>query len=296
MHKQANIRSLLHIHNSEAVTDGDGVRIQRNVAHRAPQTFDPFLLLDEIASDDAADYIGGFPEHPHRGFETVTYMLEGRMRHRDHLGNEGLLVSGGVQWMTAGRGVLHSEMPEQESGRLHGFQLWMNLPASEKMQAPNYQDFAPSELPILDLGDAGRVKIIAGSLTLNQQTATGPVTGVTTQPDFFDIQLKAGASLQLPVDSTKRVLLYVYSGHIQVIGPDDARDLHQHQLGMLGEGDGVEFKAVADSQLLFLAGVPIREPIAQWGPFVMNTHAEIEQAIDDYKHGRLVEAPQLNHS
>jgi len=281
-------RALVRVQPSEAVTDGDGVKIQRAVARGALQTFDPFLLLDEIASDEAADYIGGFPEHPHRGFETVTYMLEGTMMHRDHMGNEGLLVSGGVQWMTAGRGVLHSEMPQQEAGRLHGFQLWVNLPAAEKMSPPAYREYGPEQIPDIALAGQGSVKVIAGTVTLSGKTVTGPVEGVTTQPDYLDIALSAGQSLTLPINQDKRVLLYVYQGAIDVRDDQSGRPLRQQQLGMLGEGAELEINAEQDSRLLLLAGKPLNEPVANWGPFVMNSREEIEQAIADYKAGRLV--------
>jgi len=277
-------RQLIKVLDSEAVTDGDGVKIQRSVARGALQTFDPFLLLDEIVSDEAADYIGGFPEHPHRGFETVTYMLEGTMAHRDHLGNEGLLVSGGVQWMTAGRGVLHSEMPQQDEGRLHGFQLWVNLPAAEKMSEPAYREYGPEEIPALTIGNGSRIKVIAGSVEVDGKSVVGPVGDVTTKPDYFDVELAAGDSLELPTDPDKRVLLYVYRGTIEI----DGRPLKQQQLGMLSEGDQVRLNTSEDSAFLVLAGFPIGEPIANWGPFVMNTREEIEQAIEDYREGRLV--------
>lgn len=285
-------RELVRVQQSELVTDGDGVKIQRSVARGALHTFDPFLLLDEIVSDDAADYIGGFPEHPHRGFETVTYMLEGRMRHRDHMGNEGLLVSGGVQWMTAGRGVIHSEMPEQQHGLLHGFQLWVNLPAAEKMSEPAYREYGPEQIPTLELTEQGvvkgSVKALAGEVTLNGETITGPVTGVTTQPDYLDIMLSAGQSLTLPIEQNKRVLLYVYQGALLVEGDDSGRPLELRQLGMLGEGEKLEIHAEEESRLLLLAGKPLNEPVVNRGPFVMNTREEIEQAIADYQTGRLV--------
>ena len=269
-------------------TDGDGVRIQRSIANRALPGFDPFLLLDEIASDEAADYIGGFPQHPHRGFETVTYMLEGSMKHRDHLGNEGLLVSGSVQWMTAGRGVLHSEMPMQESGRLHGFQLWINLPSAEKLCEPNYQEYPPRAVPEIALGSNSSARVIAGTLVTPAKAVTGPVGGVSTRPDFFDLYITAGDSVCVPLEAAKRVLVYVYDGSVLIEDDQQKRPLDKQQLGILGEGDSVTISAARSSRLLLLAGHPLREPIANWGPFVMNTHEEIEQAIRDYQQGRLV--------
>lgn len=277
------VRELIRVQKSEAVTDGDGVKIQRVVARRALQTFDPLLLLDEIASDDAADYIGGFPQHPHRGFETVTYMLEGAMRHRDHLGNKGLLKSGGVQWMTAGRGVLHSEMPEQDEGRLHGFQLWINLPARDKMTKPSYREFPAAKIPLIKLPQ-GQIKLIAGQFRLGDETYRGPVSGVSVKPDFMDVRLNAGAKLSLPVPRQKRVLIYVYEGSLKIAG----RPLQRRQLGMLGSGDQLELQAGKAAAFLLLAAKPIKEPVVNWGPFVMNTRKEIEQAISDLKNNRLV--------
>lgn len=277
-------RTLIHIQNSEPVKDGDGVKINRNVARKALGTFDPFLLLDEIYSDDPADYIGGFPEHPHRGFETVTYMLEGSMKHKDHMGNEGILNPGSVQWMTAGRGVLHSEMPMQEEGRLHGFQLWVNLPAKEKMQDAAYNEFPKESVPVASFGNNSQAKIIAGAFNNNGDIVQGPVTGVTVKPDYFDIFLRKGDSIKIASDSNKCVLLYVYEGSILV----ENKSLNAQQLGMLSEGESVEITATKDSRLLYLAGLPIQEPIANWGPFVMNTQEQIEQAISDYNNGTLV--------
>ena len=277
-------RTLIHIQNSEPVKDGDGVKINRNVARKALGTFDPFLLLDEIYSDDPADYIGGFPEHPHRGFETVTYMLEGSMKHKDHMGNEGILNPGSVQWMTAGRGVLHSEMPMQEDGRLHGFQLWVNLPAKEKMQDAAYNEFPKESVPVTFFGNNSQAKIIAGAFNNNGDIVQGPVTGVTVKPDYFDIFLRKGDSIKIASDSNKRVLLYVYEGSILV----ENKSLNAQQLGMLSEGESVEITAAQDSRLLYLAGLPIQELIANWGPFVMNTQEQIEQAISDYNNGTLV--------
>jgi len=281
-------RTILRLQDSEPVTDGDGVKIQRSVARGAPLTFDPFLLLDEIASDEAADYIGGFPMHPHRGFATVTYMLAGSMRHRDHMGNEGVLVPGGVQWMTAGRGVLHSELPEQSEGRLHGFQLWVNLPAAEKMQPPAYREFAPDDIPEVRMSAGSSAWVIAGEFVHGETSTFGPVQGVSTHPDYFDVALSAGETLVLPVDPDKRVVLYAYAGTLGVRGEADTRRLAQQQFAVLGEGDTIEVVAEQDSRFLLLAGFPLREPVASWGPFVMNTPEEIEQAISDFRDGNLV--------
>lgn len=210
------LRNLQAVYASQGVTDGDGVKIQRSVVRGQLQRFDPFLLLDEFRSDDAADYIGGFPEHPHRGFETVTYMLEGRMRHRDHMGNEGVIGAGDVQWMSAGRGVLHSEMPEQEQGLLHGFQLWINLPADEKMSEAKYRGFKAEQIPTVTLGNGTTVKVIAGEFKNGAQLTQGAVVGVSTQPDYFDVYLPAQTSIDIEVDSNKTVLVYVYEGMLDI--------------------------------------------------------------------------------
>ncbi len=289
MQHTVEYRSLIRTQPAAPVTDGDGVKIKRTVARGNLGAFDPFLLLDEIRSDEAADYIGGFPEHPHRGFETVTYMLEGRMRHRDHMGNEGLLVSGGVQWMTAGRGVLHSEMPEQESGRLHGFQLWINLPAAQKMVDPRYQEFAPEQIPKIALSDNSWIKVIAGAYQAQDDTITGPIQAAATHAEYYDIQLVKGDALELPIDASKRVIVYPFKGSVVVDNGQQSSELQTQQLGELGNGNQIKLIASEDARLLVLAGKPLNEPIANWGPFVMNTREEIDQAIQDYHNGTLVD-------
>ncbi len=276
-----NSRSILRIIQSEPTSDGDGVKIRRVASFGNMGLLDPFLLLDEIASDDAADYIGGFPSHPHRGFETVTYMLEGLMRHKDHLGNEGLLKPGGVQWMTAGKGVIHSEMPEQQEGRLHGFQLWVNLPAKDKMQAARYQEFDPELITTLALDNGGSIKILAGEFNSTQ----GPVTGIATNPAYFDIYLPENGSITLPTQETHNVLVYSYLGDINI----EEKTVLQGQLAQLTKGEQVSITATRDAHLLFLSAKPINEPIANWGPFVMNTQEEIQQAISDYRAGTLTD-------
>lgn len=274
-----NNRQILRILPAMPTSDGDGVKIRRVAAHGNMALLDPFLLVDEIAADDAADYIGGFPPHPHRGFETITYMLEGQMRHTDHMGNEGLLKAGGVQWMTAGRGVIHAEMPEQNEGRLHGFQIWINLPARDKMQPARYQEFDPQQIPGISLPGGGQARVITGSL----QGTSGPVSGIATQPLYFDIRLPAGSRLDVPVPQGHTVLLYCYGGDIGIAG----KPLQQGQLAQLGDGDSVAISATSDARLLLLAGQPLNEPIANYGPFVMNSREEIEQAIADYRNGTL---------
>ena len=235
------------------------------------------------------DYIGGFPEHPHRGFETVTYMLNGRMRHRDHMGNEGVLNAGGVQWMSAGRGVLHSEMPEQEQGLLHGFQLWINLPASEKMSEPQYRDFPAEQIPTVTLANGATVKAIAGEFAHADQRIQGAVVGVSTKPDYFDIRLPEQTSIDIGVEENKTVVVYVYEGSVDVDSADGSnRSIHSQQLGQFTNGNQVRLRSDIGARFLYLAERPLNEPIANWGPFVMNTPEQIEQAVEDYRQGRLV--------
>lgn len=274
-------RALHEIINARATSDGDGVKISRIGGPDVIDKIDPFLLLDEIRSEDGVDYVGGFPAHPHRGFETVTYMLDGAMRHKDHLGNEGVIASGDVQWMTAGRGVIHSEMPEQTDGLLHGFQLWLNLPASEKMQPAAYQEYAAAQIPLVELEQGGSVKVIAGEINHRGTRVKGPVAETSTRPTYLDINLSAGESWELAVNSEQTVLLLVFSGA--------STELSAGQLGIYQQGDTLSLTATGEGvRALLLAGTPLREPISQHGPFVMNTPAEIEQAINDYNRGRLV--------
>ncbi|PKM11178.1 MAG: quercetin 2,3-dioxygenase [Gammaproteobacteria bacterium HGW-Gammaproteobacteria-3] len=280
------IRQLATVIVGQNTTDGVGVKLKRLVSPQQKNAFDPFILLDEFKSDEAADYIGGFPEHPHRGFETVTYMLAGAMLHRDHLGNEGHLRAGDVQWMTAAHGIIHSEMPEQENGLLHGFQLWLNLPAEEKMKAPHYRDFAAAQIPRAELPDGGYIKVIAGDYVGSTQTISGPVTGVTTRPLYFDVSLAPEQNLNIPVDEQQTVLVYVYRGEL-LIGASD-RFLKAGQLGQLTGGDDIQLATKAEpAQFLVLAALPLKQPVVQSGPFVMNSHEEIEQAYRDYRDGVL---------
>jgi redox-sensitive bicupin YhaK (pirin superfamily) len=261
-------------------SDGAGVKLTRVIGQRALPDLDPFLMLDEFGSEKGADYIGGFPDHPHRGFETVTYMLDGRMRHGDNKGHSGLLVSGSVQWMTAGRGLVHSEMPEQEDGLMRGFQLWINLPAKDKMCEPRYQEYAPERIPVAKPAAGVSVKVIAGEVA----GIKGPIGGVATDPTYLDIALQKGATFSHRLPNDYNAFAYVFEG-ASMIG---VKEVEKSPLAVLSQGDG--FTVTADDQparLILVAGKPLREPVAKYGPFVMNTPEEIHQAIADYQAGRL---------
>jgi redox-sensitive bicupin YhaK (pirin superfamily) len=262
-------------------SDGAGVKLTRIIGQPKLDSLDPFLLLDEFGSESASDYIAGFPDHPHRGFETVTYMLDGRMRHRDNHGNSGLLEPGSVQWMTAGRGIVHSEMPEQEHGRMRGFQLWVNLAAGDKMGAPRYQDIAAAQIPSVQPAPGAKVRVVAGELF----GVTGPVSGIAIAPVYLDVALAAGAALTVPVPEGHSAFVYVFEGDAVTIGDDVLR---LGELGSLSRGDHVELALAADARparVLLVAGRPLNEPLARYGPFVMNTRDEIVQAVHDYQAG-----------
>lgn len=262
-------------------SDGAGVRLTRIFTPR--QALDPFLLLDAFDSTEAADYIGGFPPHPHRGFETVTYMLEGALRHEDHMGNRGKLTSGSVQWMTAARGIIHSEMPQQVEGRLRGFQLWINLPAVEKMGPPSYRDIPPEAIPRVPLA-SGEVKVIAGRFIQAGRSVDGAVSGLSTDPLYLDVRLEQNARAEVPVTQGYTVLSYVYEGAAWIA----ERRVDKGQLAVLGNSATVAVTAGAQgAHLLLLAGKPLNEPVVHHGPFVMNTKEELEQAVRDYDEGRL---------
>lgn len=264
-------------------SDGDGVHLTRVIGGPELPELDPFLLLDEFGSDDPQAYIGGFPSHPHRGFETVTYMLAGRMRHGDNKGNVGLLGPGSVQWMTAGRGIVHSEMPEQEEGLMRGFQLWINLPARLKLSAPRYQDIAPDSIPVADAGDGVEVKVIAGEFN----GIKGPVEAEATEPVYLDISLPAHGTVAVDLPPEHTAFAYPYEGKVK-IGPADAgRTVPAHQLAVLDQGARVTISALEEpARVILVAGRPLGEPVARYGPFVMNSEAEIRQAIDDFRAGR----------
>jgi redox-sensitive bicupin YhaK (pirin superfamily) len=264
-------------------SDGAGVRLTRVIGTPQLPDLDPFLMLDEFGTDRAEDYIAGFPDHPHRGFETVTYMLDGRMRHRDNHGNEGLLVPGSVQWMTAGRGLVHSEMPEQQEGRMRGFQLWVNLPARDKMGAPRYQEFAPERIPTLGPHAGVEVKVIAGEV----DGTRGPIVQPATDPLYLDITLAPDAAWDYPLPAGHNAFAYVFEGAATVGAGDAARVLETHALGVLGGGGRFVVRAGgAGARLILVAGRPLGEPVARHGPFVMNTREELMQAFVDFQQGR----------
>jgi redox-sensitive bicupin YhaK (pirin superfamily) len=263
-------------------SDGAGVKLTRVIGQPKLDSLDPFLLLDEFGSEAATDYIAGFPDHPHRGFETVTYMLDGRMRHRDNHGNSGLLESGSVQWMTAGRGIVHSEMPEQEHGLMRGFQLWVNLAARDKMIEPRYQDIAPDRIPTVEPAPGVKLRVVAGDLF----GVTGPVSGIAIEPVYLDAGLQPGAKLSVPLPEGHSAFAYVFEGEAVQVGDDT---LGLRELGVLSSGDQVELSVAADApaaRVLLVAGRPLNEQVARYGPFVMNTPEQIVQAMQDYQAGR----------
>lgn len=262
-----------------AASDGAGVKLSRIIGQPALPDLDPFLMLDAFGSDDPTAYIAGFPSHPHRGFETVTYMLAGRMRHKDNKGHEGLLTPGAVQWMTAGRGIVHSEMPEQDHGLMKGFQLWVNLPARDKMAAPRYQDIPPAQIPVVGLAPGVTAKVIAGELL----GVRGPVDPPATEPVFLDLDLAGASEAELALPVAHNAFAYVYDGALR-IGPDR---LATGMIGVLSLGDHLHLSAEeTGAKLIVVAGKPLREPVAKYGPFVMNTEAELHQAVLDFRAGR----------
>jgi redox-sensitive bicupin YhaK (pirin superfamily) len=263
-------------------SDGAGVKLTRVLTQPLQRRLDPYLMLDAFVSDNPDDYIGGFPDHPHRGFETVTYMIAGRMRHRDSAGNEGLLQNGGVQWMTAGRGVIHSELPEQEAGVMEGFQLWLNLPASNKMTAPWYRDIASQEIHEFTTEAGATVRVIAGA----SHGVDGAMQRETTLPLYLDVHLRAGASFEQSLPAGHNAFIYVYRGHVQV-GASEVAAQRMAILANNPRADGVQLRAKEDTRLLLIAGKPLNEPIAQYGPFVMNTNEQIFQAVEDFRAGKL---------
>ncbi|MEE4246854.1 MAG: pirin family protein [Kangiellaceae bacterium] len=278
-------RTIMQLIPAQAASDGAGVKLKRLIGNGGLQGFDPFLMLDEFNSDNPDDYIAGFPSHPHRGFETVTYMLEGNMLHEDHMGNQGLLQSGDVQWMTAARGIIHSEIPQQVDGLMRGFQLWINLPAAEKMKDPSYKDIKSADIPVVEKDNVW-IKVVAGELNLYGEVTKGAVHGISTAPLYLDVVLKADADLTLPVPDDHKVMVYVYEGELSI---GDRTVKSQHMV-ITSKGDLLKLQAGSNGvKALVLGGKPLNEPIANWGPFVMNTREEIEQAMTDYRNGTLTQ-------
>ena len=265
-------------------SDGDGVRMTRVIASHELRMIDPFLLLDEFRSDHPDDYIGGFPDHPHRGFDTVTYMLAGQMRHKDNHGHEGVISPGGIQWMRAGSGIIHSEMPEQEDGLMWGFQLWINLPKSLKLSEPGYQEFDRDGIPVENSDEGVVIHVIAGSTAAG---ITGPVKNIPTDPLYLDIELEQDAEIHQPIAEHANAFVYVYAGAAEILTPEITSSfLQKGMLGLLSSGDSVHIKAKQpETRLLLLAAQPINEPVAWGGPFVMNTREEVQQAFIDFNSG-----------
>ena len=278
-----SVRPLTRIIDAQRTSDGAGVSLYRSLGQGPFARLDPFLMLDEFGSDRPNEYIAGFPAHPHRGFQTVTYMLDGHMLHEDHLGNRGHLRSGGVQWMNAGRGIIHSEMPQQDNGLMRGFQLWINLPAAEKMSPANYRDLDAAQIPAYEETGGLRVKVIAGEFARGAESVRGPIQGLSTAPEFWDVTLPAGMIFEQSLPAGHNVYVYVFEGALD--------GLRARQGGVFGAGDRLRLVALGGvARFLVLAGKPIGEPVVQYGPFVMNTREEIEQAVRDYQSGRLVSA------
>ena len=286
----AHPRELERLVTGQATSDGAGVKLTRVLTQPLQRRLDPFLMLDAFGTDDADDYIGGFPDHPHRGFETITYMIAGRMRHRDSAGHEGLLSSGGVQWMTAGSGIVHSELPEQQEGRMEGFQLWLNLPARDKMTAPWYRDIQADEIPSFTTADGASVRVIAGE----SHGVAGAVQREGTQPLYLDVHLAPGARFEQPLAATRNAFVYVYRGELGVGEGRGGARVGAQRMAILKNGagsDGIVLQAGdGPARALLVAGEPLNEPIAQYGPFVMNTHEQIFQAVEDFRAGRFTPA------
>ncbi len=276
-------RTVVKSHAAIDTQDGAGVKLRRALGQHPGARLDPLLMLDFFSSDNPDDYIEGFPAHPHRGFETITYIVDGHMLHADHLGNKGDLIAGGVQWMTAGRGIIHSEMPKQTAGLLRGFQLWVNLPAAEKMKPAGYRDIPAAEIPVIALAGA-RIKLIAGRLDLEGVSTIGPIAGLSTQLLYADVTLTPGATVELPIASDLNAMLYTFEGTLEAGGTK----VPSNYAATLSSGAHLRLTAGSEGgRALLVAGRPIGEPVAQYGPFVMNTEAELEQAVNDYRSGRL---------
>jgi len=280
---KSNARAISKIVIGSETSDGAGVRLHRYIASPELDMLDPFLLMDVFRSDNAEDYIAGFPAHPHRGFETVTYLLHGNMRHKDSAGHEGVIKAGGVQWMTAGRGIEHSEMPEQDKGLLYGFQLWVNLPATDKMIPPRYQEFAAGDIPVEQREQGVKVRVISGTTVTGTH---GAVKDIAASPLYLDVTLAAGKYYIEQVAPDFQAFIYVIEGAIDILSEKGTDSLQAETLGVFAEGDMIELSSKTGGRFLLVAGRPFNEPVARYGPFVMNTQAQITQAIDDYRSGQ----------
>ena len=277
------LREIKQIIKGMRASDGDGVQLTRIIGTPYLEMLDPFLLLDAFGSDKPQDYIGGFPSHPHRGFETVTYMLAGKMRHKDSVGSEGVIEAGGVQWMTAGKGIIHSEMPEQEKGLLSGFQLWVNLPAKNKMMPPQYQEKKANDIPQELRNDGSEIKVIAGETSNGTH---GVINNSFVSPTYWDVYLPTGNQLSETIETGHNAFVYVYEGEIKV--GDEQKVVQHGQLAVLTNGNQLAIASESNARFLFIAGKPLNEPVAKGGPFVMNTRDEVNRAFQDYQTGQLV--------
>ncbi|RLT99208.1 MAG: pirin family protein [Ketobacter sp.] len=273
---------ILHRIPARPASDGAGVKIKRVVPMGDYSVMDPFLMLDEIRSESGSDYVAGFPAHPHRGFETVTYMRRGQLEHQDHMGNKGVIRDGGAQWMTAGSGVIHSEMPLQKDGAFHGFQLWLNLPADEKMRPAEYHNLEPQDIPLVEQGNH-RIHVLGGVFQVGADKVTGPIRDRSTEPQLWDLELNDHRPLTLQLDPALTTLIFLYEGSLKLA----EEELQGVQMVRLQHDGSFTLEAINEARILLLAGRPLREPVFQYGPFVMNTREQIEEAIQDYQQGRL---------
>ncbi|MBN2866793.1 MAG: pirin family protein [Thiotrichales bacterium] len=274
-------RTIKSLHDGLKTHDGADVKLTRIIGQPSLKNLDPFLMLDAFGTDEPMDYIGGFPPHPHRGFETVTYLIAGNMRHQDNQGNEGVIRTGGVQWMTAGRGIIHSEMPEQTKGLLMGFQLWVNLPSHAKMSEPKYQEYEPEQMPIERHDNGAEIRVIAGTTYLG---TTGLIKNEFVDPTYLDVTLPAEQCFKQSLKTDETAFIYLHEGEVQIA--DNSLTIQAGQLAVLSAGESVEVTAYQPSRFILVAGSPLKEPIVQRGPFVMNTEEEINQAMDDYQNNR----------
>ncbi len=284
---EGQLRKVERVVEPQTVTDGAGVRLQRSIASSALDYVDPFLLLDHFGSDNPNDYIAGFPMHPHRGIETVTYMLAGVVNHRDSIGNAGSIQAGDVQWMTAGRGIMHEEMPGHQAGMLSGFQLWVNLPARDKMTEPRYQEVPTAQIPEIQQEDGVRIRLIAGEVS----GTTGAVTEIVAEPTYLDVSVPVGVSFTQPITKGHAAFAYVFEGQALLDGGPDGseRTIDSPKLVVFDDGDYVRVGAQSNPlRFLLVSGKPLHEPVVRYGPFVMNTVEEIEQTLQDLRNGTFV--------